>query len=123
MRDPGGDGSVLYLYCTSSNILAVILYYRFARCYHWGRRKVWQPTPVFLPGEFHGQKSLVDYSPWDRKELDMTEHTHTHKIDMTKNFTSYFLTVNCNMKRSIFKENKSVLNFLPRDLSCEFLGG
>ena len=38
----------------------------------------WQPTPVFLPGEFHGQRSLVDYSPWGRKELDMTEHTHTN---------------------------------------------
>ena len=33
----------------------------------------WQPTPVFLPGESHGQRSLVGYSPWDGKELDMTE--------------------------------------------------
>ena len=41
-----------------------------------GSRK-WQPTPVFLPGQFHGQKSLVSYSPGGRKELDMTEHTHT----------------------------------------------
>ena len=32
------------------------------------------PTPVFLPGKFHGQKSLVGYSPWGRKESDMTEH-------------------------------------------------
>ena len=30
-------------------------------------------TPVFLPGEFHGQKSLVSYSPWGRKEADMTK--------------------------------------------------
>ena len=36
-------------------------------------RREWQPTPVFLPGEFHGQKSLVGYSPWDRKESDSTE--------------------------------------------------
>ena len=28
------------------------------------------PTPVFLPGEFHGQKSLVGYSPWGRKEIE-----------------------------------------------------
>ena len=28
------------------------------------------PTKVFLPGEFHGQKSMVGYSPWSRKELD-----------------------------------------------------
>ena len=32
-----------------------------------------QPTPVFWPGEFHGQMSLVDYSPWGRKESDKTE--------------------------------------------------
>ena len=31
------------------------------------------PLPVFLPGEFHGQKSLVGYSPWGRQELDATK--------------------------------------------------
>ena len=36
-------------------------------------RKEWQPTPIVLPGEFHGQRSLAGYSPWGRKELDMTE--------------------------------------------------
>ena len=40
---------------------------------HWRRK--WQPTPVFLPGESHGQRSLVSYSPWDHKESDMTEVT------------------------------------------------
>ena len=33
----------------------------------------WQPTPVFLPGEFHGQRSLAGYSPWGHKESDRTE--------------------------------------------------
>ena len=33
----------------------------------------WQPTPVRLPGKSHGQRSLVSYSPWGRKELDTTE--------------------------------------------------
>ena len=33
----------------------------------------WQPTPVFLPGEPHGQRSLVGYRPWGCKESDMTE--------------------------------------------------
>ena len=41
-------------------------------------RRKWQPTPVFLPGKFHRQRSLVGYSPWGRKELDIIEHTHTH---------------------------------------------
>ena len=42
----------------------------------------WQPTPVFLPGEFHGQRSLVGYSPQSRRELDMTEHMHAHTSDL-----------------------------------------
>ena len=36
-------------------------------------RMEWQPTPVFLPGEFHGQRSLAGCSPWDRDESDTTE--------------------------------------------------
>ena len=41
-------------------------------------RRKWLPTPLFLPGEFHGQRSLAGYSPWDHKELDTTEQlTHT----------------------------------------------
>ena len=41
-------------------------------------RRKWHPTPVFLPGKFRGQRSLAGYSLWDRKELDRTEHAHTH---------------------------------------------
>ena len=36
-------------------------------------RREWLPTPVFLPGEFNGQGSLVGYSPWGCKESDMIE--------------------------------------------------
>ena len=38
-------------------------------------RTEWQPTPLFLPGEFHGQRNLASYSSWGHKELDMTEVT------------------------------------------------
>ena len=38
-----------------------------------GEGNGWLTTPVFLSGEFHGQTSLVAYSPWDCKESDMTE--------------------------------------------------
>ena len=41
-------------------------------------RRKWQPTPVLLPGKSHGQRSLVGYSPWGRKESDMTERLHFH---------------------------------------------
>ena len=37
------------------------------------------PTPVFLPGESHGRRSLVGYSPWGRKESDTTERLHFGK--------------------------------------------
>ena len=37
----------------------------------WRRKR--QPTPVFLPGESHGQRSLADYHPWGHKESDRTE--------------------------------------------------
>ena len=43
-------------------------------CYN--RRRQWQPTPVLLPGESRGQRSLVGCSPWDRGESDMTEWLH-----------------------------------------------
>ena len=36
-------------------------------------------TPVFLPGEFRGQRSLAGYSPWSLKESDMTKHNATTK--------------------------------------------
>ena len=38
-------------------------------------RREWLPTPGSLPGESHGQRSLVAYSPWGRKESDTTEAT------------------------------------------------
>ena len=36
-------------------------------------RKKWQPSPIFLPWKFQGQRSLVGYSPWGHMELDMTK--------------------------------------------------
>ena len=52
-------------------------------------RRKWQPTPEFLPGKFHGQKSLVGYSSWHCKESDMTSclHTHTHTHTHTDTHT------------------------------------
>ena len=50
-------------------------------------RREWQPTPVFLPGESHGWRSLVGYSPKHCKGSDTTERLHTHgvlKVKMLK---------------------------------------
>ena len=49
-------------------------------------RRAWLPTPVFLPGESHGQGSLAGYSPPGRKESDTTERLH---------FTSPHLSLKC----------------------------
>ena len=42
--------------------------------------EMWQPTPVFLPGESHGQRSLAGYCPWSCKESDMTERLTLSKL-------------------------------------------
>ena len=41
-------------------------------------RRWWHPTPVFLPGKSHGQRSLVGCSPWGHEESDTTERLHFH---------------------------------------------
>ena len=45
----------------------------WVRKFSW--RRAWRPTPVFLPGESHGQRSLEGYSPWGHKESVMTKVT------------------------------------------------
>ena len=61
-----------------------------------GRRK-WQPTPVFLPGEFHRQRSLAGYRPWSRKESDTTEQlTHTpHDPIQVMHIWHFFYVILC----------------------------
>ena len=44
----------------------------------WSRK--WQPTPLFLPGEFYGQRSLASYSPWGCKELGKAKHIARARI-------------------------------------------
>ena len=54
------------------------------------QRRKWQPTPVFLPGEFHGQSSLAGYSPRGHKESDTTEWLSKYrKIFDSENFSHW----------------------------------
>ena len=47
-------------------------------------RREWLPPPVFLPGEFHGQRNLAGYSPWGCKESDTTQRLSlTHSCNLT----------------------------------------
>ena len=50
----------------------------WARKIPWSRK--WKLTPVFLPGESCGQRSLAGCSPWGRKDMNMTKHTGTHSF-------------------------------------------
>ena len=45
-------------------------------------RRECEPTPVFLPGEFHEQRSLASCSPWGCEESDTTEHTQMHSFNL-----------------------------------------
>ena len=49
--------------------------------------KEMQPTPVFLPGKFHGRRSLVGYSPWGRKESYTTEPVHLTSLQHSLYFS------------------------------------
>ena len=56
--------------------------------FHW--RRIWQPTPVFLPGKSQGQRSLEDYGPWGHKEPNTTQWPNK-----TTTATSAVLKVSC----------------------------
>ena len=63
-------------------------------CKPWVRkipwRREWQPTPVFFPGKFHGQKSLVGYSPWHHKGSNTTERL-TFQAKKFKRISTHFI--------------------------------
>ena len=66
----------------------------------------WQLTPVFLPGKFHEQRSLVGYNPWHHKELDTTEWlnnkvSHVSGIIRYLSFCAWFLSLNIMFSRFI----------------------
>ncbi|RCU29071.1 hypothetical protein DVA69_17305 [Acinetobacter baumannii] len=54
-------------------------------------RGEWQPTLVFLPGKFHGQRSLAGCSPWGHKESDMTDEQSTQGNSQNKTSNILFL--------------------------------
>ena len=76
--------NIYYLGVFSSSLVGW-LGYKFKQDSPPNLRRKWQATPVFLPGEFHEQRSLVGYSPWGHNESDMTEPlTHTYSSTKKK---------------------------------------
>ena len=77
----------------------------------------WQPTPIFLPGKFHGQRSLMSYSSWVLKEETnwATEHTHTHThthTRETKELTAQCFTLKKQTSPSYKEGNKIFIRIL-----------
>ena len=106
-------------------------------------RRKWQPTPVFLPGKSHGQKSLAGYGPWGHKESDMTSnkhfhfffifihthtHTHTHIHTQTHTHINIYIYVHIHPFHILFHyglsqdtEYSSLFSFLSNTLPQTFL--
>ena len=69
------------------------------------RRRKWQPTPAFLPGESQGPGSLVGCSPWGRTESDTTAATaafHVHGNKTVVNSSDSWILVNCGLSINFF---------------------
>ena len=52
-------------------------------------RRKWQPSPILLPGECHGQRSQAGYSPWDHKDLDTTERLIFFFLNLHQHLTLF----------------------------------
>ena len=61
----------------------------------------WLPTPVFLPGKFHKQRSLAGYSPWGHKESDATGHARDIIVLILRNFLLIPRNKNVFLKKKI----------------------
>ena len=87
-------------------------------------RRAWQPTPVFLPEESHGQRSLVGYSPWGRKESDTSEHLSTQKYVIKfqgEEAKIALVLLKIYLKLQYFFQNLRLLTYLPVFLNlCHF---
>ena len=70
--------------------------------------EAWQPTPVLLPGESHGQRSLAGYSPWSYRELHTTE-----RLTLMK----YWLSQKVRLALS---SGKTLTNFLANPILANF---
>ena len=71
----------------------------------WGR--AWQPTPVFLPGECHGQRSLAGYSPWGCKNTTEQLSTYAARL-INKTFKKTQTTSTRNEEEDITKDHSDI---------------
>ena len=72
-------------------------------------RREWLPIPVFLPGKFHGQRSLKGYSPQVHKESDTTERARTHTLFCMHLF---YMLIFCASVLYVYRMPQKLLCFL-----------
>ena len=73
-----GNGNPLQYSCLENPLEKKMATQSSIRTWRIPWRRKWQPTPVFVPGESHGQRSLAGYNPWGHKNLDTDWVTNTH---------------------------------------------
>ena len=74
-------------------------------------RKKWQPTPVFLPGESHGERALVGYSLWGCKESDTTKQL-THIFSHSEGFTLFIVSFTVQKLLSLIRPHLFIFVFI-----------
>ena len=79
----------------------------------------WQPTPVFVPGESHGQRSLVGYSPRGHKESDMTEVTWHACNPCMAGFTSEWASLIAQLVKNPPIMQETPVQFLGQEYPLE----
>ena len=101
----GSDGKSIYLQCGRPR------FDRWVGKILWRRK--WQPTPVLLPGESHGRRSLVGYSPWGLKESDTTEQLH-----FPFNPLNILAAILSSLKSGLFRSPNGCRLAVPTTLPC-----
>ena len=93
------SSSVLPMFSSKSFIASgltfrSLIHFEFIFVYGVRRRRKWQPTPVFLPGESQGQRSLVGCRLWGRTESDTTDETQQQQHGVRK-CSNFIFTCSC----------------------------
>ena len=81
----------------------------------------WQPTPTFLPGEFHGQRSLAGYNPWVCKESDTLSDWHFHFLSENPDGNSSWDMCTINLHGSHYITVITYKQMKWQEISTQFL--
>ena len=82
-------------------------------------RREWQLTSLFMPGKFHGQRSLVGYSPWGHKEVDMTERLTLSTFNNVSNNANYSFVIFLSSFFFFFEESYQIWRLICNPNKCK----